>query len=176
MARWWQIPQVFVRYWVDWGTDHSIWCIRIGRSFLRGYMARKESEREFLEIFLWVHKIFKGHWISAVTSLKRSKNAKDCMTNNDWRWTQTYPSQTTSQATTWSTIRRPRKIRLPTWSSRRMAILSFFQDDAFIFVIALATKQQLEVKSKLGSVANIILDWTVIFPLCSEMSFCLPEM
>ena len=32
----------------------------------------------------------------------------------------------------------------------------FLLDDAFIFVITLATKQQLEVKSKLGSVANII--------------------
>ena len=45
MARWWQIPQVFVRSWVDWGTDHSIWRSRIGRSFLRGNVARKKSER-----------------------------------------------------------------------------------------------------------------------------------
>ena len=51
MARWWQIPQVFVRCWVDWGTDHSIRWNRIGRPFLRGYMARKKSEREILENF-----------------------------------------------------------------------------------------------------------------------------
>ena len=48
MARWLQIPQVFVRYRVDWGTDHSIWCNRIGRSFLRGYMSRKKSKRKIL--------------------------------------------------------------------------------------------------------------------------------
>ena len=51
MERWWQIPQVFVRYWVDWGTDHSIWCNRMGRPLLRGYMARKKSERKILDNF-----------------------------------------------------------------------------------------------------------------------------
>ena len=35
--------------------------------------------------------------------------------------------------------------------------LSFLQDDTFIFVIKLATKQRLEMKSELGFVANIIL-------------------
>ena len=49
MARWWQIPLVFVRHRVDWETDHSIWRNRSGRSFFRGYMARKKSERELLE-------------------------------------------------------------------------------------------------------------------------------
>ena len=44
-----------------------------------------------------------------------------------------------------------------------MAILSFFQDDAFIFVITLATKQRLEVNLELGFVSNIMLDRTVIF-------------
>ena len=44
-------------------------------------------------------------------------------------------------------------------------MLSFLQDDALIFVITLATKQRLEVKSKLGFVTNIILDWTVTFSL-----------
>ena len=41
-------------------------------------------------------------------------------------------------------------------TSYRMAILSFLQDDAFIFVNALVAEQPVEVKSKLGFVANII--------------------
>ena len=82
---------------------------------------------------------------------------------NHWRRKQTNPCCTTSQAPTWSTIWRPRRIRLPTWTSYRMAILPFFQDGAFILVIALAAELRLEVKSTLGFVANIILDWTVIF-------------
>ena len=72
------------------------------------------------------------------------------------------------KATAWSTVWRPRTIRLPIWTSYRMAILSFLQDDAFIFAITLATEQRLEVNSKLGFAANIILDWTVFFHLCSE--------
>ena len=36
-----------------------------------------------------------------------------------------------------------------------MAILSFLQDDASIFVNALATEQRLEVKSKLGVLAQL---------------------
>ena len=80
---------------------------------------------------------------------------KKTMTNNHWRWKQTNPSWTTSQATAWSTIWMPRRIRLPTWTSYRMTVLPFL--DAFIFVIALATKQRLEVKSKLEFVAS---SWT----------------
>ena len=45
----WQVSQVFVRCWMDWGTDQSIWWNRTGRPFLRGYMARKKSERKILE-------------------------------------------------------------------------------------------------------------------------------
>ena len=49
MARWWHILQVFVGYWLGWGSDISIWCNRIERSFLRGYVERKKSERKILE-------------------------------------------------------------------------------------------------------------------------------
>ena len=41
---------------------------------------------------------------------------------------------------------------------RKMAILSFLQDDAFIFVMKLAIEQRREVNLALGFVANIILD------------------
>ena len=51
MARWWQIPQVFVRCWVNWGTYHSIRCNRSGRPFLRGHKAWKKSERKILDSF-----------------------------------------------------------------------------------------------------------------------------
>ena len=60
LDRWhkrWQIPQVFVRYWVGWGTDHRIRWNRIRRPFLRGYtfvcgyMAGRKSERTSLEKF-----------------------------------------------------------------------------------------------------------------------------
>ena len=67
----------------------------------------------------------------------------------------------------------PRKMRLPTWFSHKMEILSFLQGDTFIIVITQATKQRLEVKSKLGFVANT--SWTEQFLFfffnCSEMSF-----
>ena len=72
---------------------------------------------------------------------------------------ETNPSScTTSQATA-----GPRRIRLPTWTSYRMAFLSFLKDDGCIFVFTLVTKQRLEVKSKMGFVPNIILDWNSIF-------------
>ena len=61
-----------------------------------------------------------------------------------WRRKQTYLSRATSQTKAWSTVWRPRRIRLRTWTSYRMAILSFFHD-AFIFVITMATKQRLVV-------------------------------
>ena len=89
MARRWQIPQVFVRYWVDWGTDLSIWCNRIGR-FLRGYMARKKSEREIMEHFFecrrysWVIESAQWLWRSEAQMQKtvwRTQQSLDMETN-----------------------------------------------------------------------------------------------
>ena len=121
----------------------------------------ENSSKFFFECTRYSRAIESARWLHRSEAKKKKTVWRT--SSNDWRWTQTYHSWATSQATTWSTIWRPRKIRLPTWRSYRMAILSFFQDDAFIFVITLATKQRLEVKSRLGFVANIILDWTINF-------------
>ena len=81
MEQWWQIPQVFVRSWMDWGTDHSIRWGRIGRPFQRCNKTRKKSEREVMEAFFECRRVFKDHWISAVAMKRRSKHAKDCIMN-----------------------------------------------------------------------------------------------
>ena len=99
------------------------------------------------------------HWLHRSEKWKR---VHDENTENHWGKKQVNLSGTTSQATAWSTI------RLLTWSFCKMAILSFLPDDAFIFVIKMATEQRLEVKSKLEFVAITILNWTFFG---SEMSF-----
>ena len=43
MAQRWQIPRVFVKNWVDWKTNHSVWRTCIGRSLL--YCNTRESVR-----------------------------------------------------------------------------------------------------------------------------------
>ena len=50
-----------------------------------------------------------------------------------WQWKQTYSFRATSQTMAWSTVWRPWRIRLSTWSFKRMAILSFFHN-AFVFI------------------------------------------
>ena len=165
MAWWWQTPQVFVRNRVDWGTDHSRWCNRIGRSFLRGYMERKKSEGGILENLFecrrYLRTIESAQWL--FWSEAGMQKTVWRTYSNHWKQKQTNPSSTTNQATAWSTILKASKNTITDFTSYRMAILPFLQDDAFIFDITLATKQRLEVKSKLGFVANIILDWTVKF-------------
>ena len=75
-------PQIFVRCWVDWGTDHSIRQESHWKTILMWLLGEKKSEREIVKHFFECRrKVFKGHWINAVTLKKRSKNAKDCMTN-----------------------------------------------------------------------------------------------
>ena len=81
---------------------------------------------------------------------------------NRWR-KQIDPSCTANQTATWTTIRVLRWVQLHSWSSNRMAILYFIQTNTFVFVIALGPERQLEVKYKLGFLANLILDWTVFF-------------
>ena len=48
MAQGWQIPQVFVRNWVDWGAGYSVWRACIGRPFLYCNKRGKNSKREKL--------------------------------------------------------------------------------------------------------------------------------
>ena len=59
-----------------------------------------------------------------------------------------------------------------------MAILSFFQDEAFIFVITMETKQRLEVNLELGFVIKHHpgLNSNLFFFHYSEMSLRLPEI
>ena len=106
MAQWRQIPQVLVRCWVDWWTDHSIWCNRIARSFLRGYMARKKSERKILEHFFECRRYSRttesAQWLYRCEAKMQQTVWRTY--SNHWRWKHTYPSCTTSQATAWSTI------------------------------------------------------------------------
>ena len=104
-----ELSQVFVRYWVDWGTDHSIWPIALEMEINQSLLHNKSGN-------------------GLINNVKASK---------------------------------------------RMAILSFLQDDAFIFVITLASDQRLEVSSTLGFVANIILDCTVFFFLFRETMYFL---
>ena len=53
------------------------------------------------------------------------------------------------------------RLRVPTWSFHRMAILSFFHD-AFIFVITMATKQWIVVNLELGFVELVILSSLIV--------------
>ena len=43
----WQIPQIFVRYWMDWGTCHSIRWNCIGRPFLHCNKTRRRHEQSW---------------------------------------------------------------------------------------------------------------------------------
>ena len=48
MARWWQIPQVFVRYWVGWGTDHSTWWIALeDHSYVATWQERSRNGKSW---------------------------------------------------------------------------------------------------------------------------------
>ena len=135
MEQQWQMPQVFVRYWVDWGTHHSIRWWRIGRPFLHCNETRKKSERENYGNSHWTQKVYKDHWINAVTFKRRSRHAKDCtMSIQQSLEVETNLSLRSSKSTkARSTVWRPWRMRLSTWSFHRMAIRFFFHD-AFVFI------------------------------------------
>ena len=46
MAQGWQIPQIFVRLWLDWGADYSVWRTCIGRPLIHCNSRGKNSKRE----------------------------------------------------------------------------------------------------------------------------------
>ena len=165
-AQWWQIPQVFVRYWVGWGTDHSIRWNRIGWPFPTLQHNKKEVGTRNLGNFLWMQKVFKGHVISAVTQKRRSTHAKDCITNLQQSLevrTNLSLQGNESDSGLINNLKHWRR-RLSTWSFHRMAIRSFFHV-APIFVITMATKQSLVVNLELGFVESFILEWTVFLSL-----------
>ena len=68
--------------------------------------------RKILEIFFECQKVFKGQWTSALTYRSEAKMEKTVswIYSDHWRWKQTYPSWTTSQARAWSTIWKPRSV------------------------------------------------------------------
>ena len=81
MERQWQIPQVLVRYWVDRGTYHSNMMKSHWKTISTLQHNKKEVGTQNPGNFHWTQKVFKDHWISAVTSKWWSKHAKNCVTN-----------------------------------------------------------------------------------------------
>ena len=92
MEQRWQIPQVFVRHWVGWGTDH--W------KTIPTLLHNKKSEREIMETFFERRSYSKGHWISAVTFSEGEADMPKTVTRiymNHCKWKPTDPSRATSQ-------------------------------------------------------------------------------
>ena len=83
--------------------------------------------------------------------------------SDHWKWKHTYPSRATSPTKARSTVWRPWRIRLSTWSFYRTTTHS-------ILVITMATKQRLVVNVELGFVEIFILEWAVIFLQSFQMS------
>ena len=71
------IPKVFVKYWVDWRTNQTIWRTDIGRSLLRVHTWRKKSWKFSLNR----EALFQYQSINDLILLKQSRSAKDCTTN-----------------------------------------------------------------------------------------------
>ena len=165
MEQRWQIPQIFLWCRVDRGKSHSIRRNRIWRPLFTLRQDKKEVGTRSQGNFHWMQRVYKDHWISAVTWDSRSRHAKNCTKSIQQSLeveTNLSLQSKTSPTKAPSTVCRPWGIRLSTRSFYRMAILSFFHN-AFIFVITMATKQRLVVNVELGLVEIFILDWTVYF-------------
>ena len=115
--------------------------------------------------FHWMQKVFKDHWLSAVTLKRWCRHANDCtMKIHNWEWKQTYPSRATSPTKAQSAVCKP--WRTSTWCFFKIAILSFCHNVfVFIFVITMATMQRLVVNVELGVMGIFILESTMIFSL-----------
>ena len=74
-------PQVFVRYWVDWGAVHAVWRTCIGRPLLKLQQERKELVTRKVGCSRWMKKVFKDHWINVLISLKQKEHLRHCMMN-----------------------------------------------------------------------------------------------
>ena len=48
MSQGWQIPKVFTRHWVDWGTHHSVRRTRIGRPLILQQEERTRNEKNWV--------------------------------------------------------------------------------------------------------------------------------
>ena len=109
----WQIPQVFVKYRVEWGKHNAARQNCIRRPFLHCDKRRKKLAREVMETLIerrrCTRTIESAQWFYG-SEADMQKTVWRTYSNH-WRWKQTYPSWTTSQATALSTIWRPWRTR-----------------------------------------------------------------
>ena len=99
----------------------------------------RKSSNHFVECRRYSRAIESAQWLYR-SEAKMQKTVWRTYRNH-WRWKQTNatPAQQ-GQATAWSTIWRPGRIRLPAWTVHQDGDSILLQDDAFIFVITTGNK------------------------------------